>query len=253
MSKPTFSAIPLSIVIPTLNEEAYLPRLLESLVVLSKQYNSSIQVVVVDGNSQDKTVDVAASFYDRLPGLEIHRSKRGISIQRNAGVKRAKFENIVFCDADMEFTRGVSKKMGLALRGKNNFIAMPLIYPYDGKPIDFVLGTISYVYFFMVQRFNPVVSGMCIFTTKSVHNKIGGFDEQLKYAEDIDYGLRAVKSGASHYVFLGIRVRTSARRLDRKGRIKTGLTWLRWHRKIRKGKDSIHSSSDDYEFGKFTK
>ena len=244
---------PLSVIIPTLNEELYLPRLLESIVGASKNYNASIQVVVVDGDSDDQTVSVAKAFHERLFDLEVCSSRRGISVQRNFGARKAKFETIIFCDADMEFMQDSFAAIDAKLKNKDNFIAMPLIYPYDGKALDFILGTIAYLYFFVVQRFSPVISGMCILTSKTAHNRIGGFDETIKYAEDIDYGLRAVKSGAKHYVFLGVRIRSSARRLDKDGRIKTGLTWLRWHRRARKGKEGLQNSGDDYEFGKFGK
>lgn len=243
---------PLSIIIPTLNEEHYLPRLLTSIVIASKKYEGAVQIVVVDGASTDETVKVAGSFRGELRDLEVHSSERGISTQRNFGASKAKYETIIFLDADMECTENTLVSINAKLRNKSDFIAMPLMYPYDGKPIDFILGAISYFYFFVVQRLSPVISGMCIITTHSVHDRIGGFDERIVRGEDIDYGLRAVKSGAKHYVFLGARVRSSARRLDRDGRMRTALTWLRWHRLARRNRESLYET-DDYEFGKFNK
>lgn len=242
---------PLSIIVPTLNEEAYLSRLLNSIVIASKGHELPVQVIVVDGRSTDGTIQLAKGHQKSIDGLEVYSSRSGISAQRNFGASKAKFETIIFCDADMEFTQHSFRAIDSALRNKTDFIAMPLIYPYDGKAIDFILGAISYMYFFVVQRFSPVVSGMCIITTKSVHDKINGFDENISHAEDIDYGLRAVKSGARHHIFLRMRVKTSARRLDKDGRITTGLTWLKWHRKARKNREELHTLSDKYEFGKF--
>lgn len=217
------SVKPLSIIIPTFNEELYLPRLLQSIARASENYDALVQVIVVDGKSTDKTIEVAKDFQNLLPGLEIHSAGRGIAAQRNFGAGKAKYETIILCDGDMEFTKNSLGVINEKLKNRTNFIAMPLIYPYDGRPIDFVLGAMSYAYFYVVQRFSPVISGMCIITTKSVHAKIDGFDERIKYGEDIDYGLRAVKAGARHYLLLGVRVKTSARRLDKDGRMKTGL------------------------------
>ncbi len=244
---------PLSIIIPTLNEKSYLPRLLESIVVESKNYTSPIQVVIVDGKSKDDTVEVARSFGEVLPNIEIYSHQRGISKQRNFGASKAKYETIIFCDADMIFTKNSLKAISTKIHNGANFIAMPLIYPYDGKLIDFILGTVSYAYFFAVQRLSPVISGMCIITTKSVHEKINGFDEDITHAEDIDYGIRAVKTGAKHRVFLNVHIKTSARRLDKDGRVKTGLTWLQWHQKARKDRSQLYMPNHDYEFGKFNK
>ena len=54
MGKPFFS-----IVIPALNEEKFLPKLLESL---SHQHFCDFEVIVVDGRSKDKTVAVAETY-----------------------------------------------------------------------------------------------------------------------------------------------------------------------------------------------
>ena len=45
-----------SVIIPTLNEEKFLPNLLESLIV---QTDKHFEVIVVDGSSKDKTVAIA--------------------------------------------------------------------------------------------------------------------------------------------------------------------------------------------------
>jgi glycosyltransferase involved in cell wall biosynthesis len=44
----------LSIIIPTLNEEEYLPALLES--IFNQEYNYNFEVIIVDGHSDDKTL-----------------------------------------------------------------------------------------------------------------------------------------------------------------------------------------------------
>jgi cellulose synthase/poly-beta-1,6-N-acetylglucosamine synthase-like glycosyltransferase len=49
----------LSLVIPALNEEKFLPHLLTSL---TKQTKRDFEVAVVDGSSKDRTVDTARSF-----------------------------------------------------------------------------------------------------------------------------------------------------------------------------------------------
>jgi len=83
-----------SIVIPTLDEESFLPTLLTSL---SKQTLTDFEVIVADGNSQDKTKAIACSFADYLPGFKfINISKRRVSIQRNTGVQAAQGKYLLF-------------------------------------------------------------------------------------------------------------------------------------------------------------
>ena len=79
-----------SIVIPSLNEEKYLPKLLEDLAA---QTYSDFEVIVVDGNSKDETVKRSLEFKKSLLSLEVISSKeRNVSHQRNLGAK-IRFQN----------------------------------------------------------------------------------------------------------------------------------------------------------------
>src|SRR3989344_1520147 len=93
MKSPMFSVI-----IPTLNEEKFLPKLLTSLV---DQANRDFEVIVVDGKSRDKTVAVAKTFIKKLPKLKIIISKKAsLPLQRNIGARAAHGEWFIFVDAD---------------------------------------------------------------------------------------------------------------------------------------------------------
>lgn len=82
----------LSIVIPTLNEEKYLPHLLGSL---ENQTFKDFEILAADANSQDATRDIAASH-----DCQIVAGGR-IAQGRNAGTRQARGEYILFLDADV--------------------------------------------------------------------------------------------------------------------------------------------------------
>lgn len=86
-----------SVVIPALNEEKYLPKLLKDLVA---QSFSDFEVIVVDGNSEDKTVAKAQPFTQKLQLNIISTKKRNVSLQRNTGAAHAKSHWVIFMDAD---------------------------------------------------------------------------------------------------------------------------------------------------------
>lgn len=93
---PTLPTI--SIIIPVLNEEKYLPSLLTDL---SRQVYRDFEVVIVDGHSDDDTVAKAEHFAHRLPKLTITNSEiRDVCYQRNLGAKHTVAETILFMDAD---------------------------------------------------------------------------------------------------------------------------------------------------------
>src|SRR3989344_7060609 len=91
-----------SVVIPTLNEEKYLPKLLKCL---REQLDKDFEVIVVDGSSDDKTVE-------RAEGVKIIASKkRNVSYQRNLGAKAARGKWLVFLDADVSIPANYLSEM----------------------------------------------------------------------------------------------------------------------------------------------
>jgi glycosyltransferase involved in cell wall biosynthesis len=90
----------LSIIVPALNEEKYLPKLLNS--ILQQDFKGKTEVIIVDGNSEDRTIEVTERFKKKIPNFSIlSLSKRGIGYQRNMGAKKAKYKYLLFIDADI--------------------------------------------------------------------------------------------------------------------------------------------------------
>ena len=85
----------LSIIIPTYNEEEYLPVLLESI---KKQSFKDYEIIVADANSTDRTREIAESYGCIVVdgGLP--------AAGRNNGAKVATGEYLLFLDSDLELT-----------------------------------------------------------------------------------------------------------------------------------------------------
>ncbi|RTR39555.1 glycosyltransferase family 2 protein [Shewanella canadensis] len=87
---------PISIIIITLNEEKRIGSLLESL---SLQTYQNFEVIVIDSNSQDSTVQLALSYSEILPSLTVERiATKGVGLGRNTGAKLATHEQLLFLD-----------------------------------------------------------------------------------------------------------------------------------------------------------
>jgi glycosyltransferase involved in cell wall biosynthesis len=84
-----------SVIIPALNEEEYLPRTLARLIELRDTEYPHIEIVVAVGPSTDKTEDIARTLGDVVVNVGI-----GPSTARNAAAKRASGSVLVFLDAD---------------------------------------------------------------------------------------------------------------------------------------------------------
>ncbi|RLI42950.1 hypothetical protein DRO69_09775, partial [Candidatus Bathyarchaeota archaeon] len=89
----TMTTSKVSVVIPTFREEKYIAATLSRLV----KVKPSIEIVVVDGGSEDGTVKVAKRFTDKTYQIK----ERGISKARNYGARQASGDIVVFLDADV--------------------------------------------------------------------------------------------------------------------------------------------------------
>ena len=84
----------ISIIIPTLNEEKYLPKLLDCI---RKQSYKDYEIIVADSNSKDKTRQIAKKYGCRIV-------KGGMPAKgRNNGAKAAKSEILLFVDGVIHF------------------------------------------------------------------------------------------------------------------------------------------------------
>jgi len=217
----------LSIIIPTKNEEKYLPKLLRSI---RKQTFKDYEVIVADNCSRDKTKEIAKKY-----GCKI--VKGGLPGRaRNLGAKAAQGDILLFLDADTELkTKGFLGKAIKEFKNRKLDIAAPLMY-LKGKKLD-------KLYFdfwnrlteFFQYSLTPFAGGWCIFVKKDLHNKINGFDERITLGEDSDYAQRAVRYKlfrVKFKVLKSVKIQVSSRRLEKEGHLKvaaqsigTGLHW----------------------------
>lgn len=175
--KPFFS-----IIIPTLNEAKYLPKLLRDL---TKQSYRDFEVILVDGGSRDKTLELAKTFTTQLPKLTLLTSPRAhVCTQRNLGAKHARADILIFSDADNSlppyFLQGVKyqwEKEGVDLLSPH-FI--PDIKSAANQNIAHALN----LFFELTMSVKPkYLLESLIVVSKSPFDKVSGFDETVNYAE----------------------------------------------------------------------
>ncbi len=237
----------LSIIIPTLNEENYLPKLLQSIT--EQDYQGKLEVIVVDGESKDNTLKAANKFKDRIKELSVVSTSKGISHQRNTGADKAKYKYLMFLDADTFLPNHFLLKITAKINTSENFVITPLILIAEGNVLDFLLVLTAYAFILLISFIKPANCGMCLITTKETHKKIGGFDEKVAYAEDVEYGFRAQKAGAKYHLFYNPYLLTTPRRVKQNGRVRLTIIWLMWYLEtIFKG-GVINQSKYKYTFG----
>jgi len=179
---------PLSIVITVKNEEEHIGQLLDSLLVQEGPF----EVVIVDSESTDRTVDIIRGYMDKLDlRLIIKRSSRGGG--RNIGVANSRYDYVVFTDGDIIPSKTWLREMRRSIDEGNDVVAGKTIQVGNEKFA--VLERVELIY-----RGLDVTFPSCnLAYRKELFLRLGGFDERFITAEDIDLNMRAISAGAKFY------------------------------------------------------
>lgn len=209
----------ISIIIPCLNEEHYIGTL---LACLARQTFQNFEVIIIDGYSSDGTkeaVDRATSSLTPLAGkVSFVRADKGVSHQRNVGVLNARQERLLFLDADVQIPDSFLEAMLEEIHTQDLELATAIFEPISDRVDDKIFYYIGNMYIQLQQFLRPVAMGFCIFSTKRMHEALGGFDEDLRLGEDFDYVHRAAKQDVRLKVLTREHVYVSIRRLRKEGR-----------------------------------
>ncbi|BAU14803.1 hypothetical protein LEP3755_53560 [Leptolyngbya sp. NIES-3755] len=216
-----------SIVIPTLNEASSLGRTLRQLAVLEP---SAIEVLVVDGGSEDETVSIAQA----AGATVIQCDRRGRSVQMNCGAKSAIGDVVCFLHADTSVPDDLvavieqtlidsaivcggfvslmagaqNTRWGISLHNYLKTYYAPLLF----RPHLFLRGL------------RLLFGDQVIFCRRSEFWECGGFDERLPIMEDGDLCLRLVQKGRIRQV--NRVVQSSDRRVAKWGAWKATAIYL---------------------------
>jgi glycosyltransferase involved in cell wall biosynthesis len=99
----------ISVVIPAYNEEKYIGKCLQSVL---DQEEKPDEIIVVDNNCTDKTVEIAQKFGARI----VKERKQGMIFARNAGFNAAQYEIIARTDADATLPKDWVSKIKKAFK-----------------------------------------------------------------------------------------------------------------------------------------
>ncbi len=198
----------LSIIIPTYNEEEYLPVLLESI---KKQSFDDYEIIVADANSTDKTREIAKSYGCIV--VDGGLPAKG----RNNGAKIAKGEYLLFLDSDLMLTDEYLRNVIYEFQMERLGIAITQMLPMSNKVEVKLFHDFANYFMISVEKIKPHGAGCYgIIARKELHDACGGFDEELNFGEDTDYIERLAKK-ERFKVLRNAKIGVSTRRLEEEG------------------------------------
>jgi glycosyltransferase involved in cell wall biosynthesis len=215
IAKPNMPVKSLSIIIPTLNEEKQISLLLDSL---KKQNFKNYEIIIADAGSKDKTIEITKKYKCKI-------TKGGLpSRGRNEGAKIAQSDILLFLDADVSlperFLENSLKEFSVRKLGIAGFFLVP------------DKGLISKILFFLFYNFPILIlekilphAAMGIMVKREIFKEVGGFDENIKLAED-HYFAREAQKISKFRIVKSTKIYISTRRFKKDGWLRTGVRYF---------------------------
>lgn len=200
-----------SMIVPMYNAENYIKKTIASL---QNQTYSSIEIILVDDGSTDHTLDICKEAAHDDPRIKIiAKENGGPSSARNAGIKEAQGEFIVFCDADdnlhLDFCENAfelleKEKYDLIVFGITNI----LISNNKESRQDVFLPSCSSIShedslpIFLDLMIKGIAQGPCakIYKSEIIKGNTLTFDDQIFFGEDTLFNLQYMKNTNTMYV-----------------------------------------------------
>jgi glycosyltransferase involved in cell wall biosynthesis len=198
----------ISVIIPTMNEEEHIGYCLGSLRAQNMD-EGSYEIIVVDGNSSDKTRDLAARYADKV----VTQHRKGIGGARKDGVEAAEGDLLVFTDADTLHRADwlAIIEENLSKNGYDVCTGPILFYEKTLRSELLALWRKQYNIFHLFNFYWLIGSNMAM--TREVYEKIDGHRD-ISILEDYDISVRMFKEGDIRCIYDPRQeVYTSARRL----------------------------------------
>ena len=170
-----------SVIIPVYNGEQYLRSAVQSVLDLGYP---AMELIVVDDGSTDTTAEIITSLGDRVRC--VRQPNGGPAAARNRGLQFARGQVVSFLDTDDLWTP--------------NIITRALTILLSHPEVDIVQGRIQEIkpsisdatkaYEYLSKPYPYIAVGSAVYR-RIAFEKIGGFDETLRFCEDYDWFLRA--------------------------------------------------------------
>jgi len=217
----------LSIIVPTLNEEKVIAKTLSSIKTLR---TVSYEIIVSDGASSDRTVELASQFADRVVTHD-GQTRQNIAQGRNAGASAATGEYLVFMDADVlipkidDFFKQALEKFEADPRICGLTVFLKVLPEHITLSDRLFFGLVNRVYQFSNNVLHlGMASGEFQMVRSEVFRKVGGFNNELVVGEDNDLFARLSRVGHT-WVETGLFVMHTSRRAHNVGWTKLLSLW----------------------------
>ncbi|ELY77342.1 glycosyltransferase family 2 protein [Natrinema gari] len=204
-----------SVIIPTYNRAATLPRAIDSAL---EQTVDDLEVVVVDDGSTDDTEAVLAAYEDPRVRPVVHATNQGANVARNTGLEYARGEYVAFLDSDDEWLpEKLERQLAVLEERSSDWVGAYCDSAYDlsgasgrlrsaaaavlarGADEPTREGNEDLIGEILADNVQPG-AGSTLLVRTAVARAAGGFDPDLDRFQDPEFCLRVLEHGKLAYV-----------------------------------------------------
>ncbi len=194
----------ISIVIPALNEESALPATLESVAA----QNGPLEAIVVDGGSDDATVQIVRSFAATGHRVRCVEAPRGRARQMNFGAVVAGGDWLIFLHADTRLPPGAVDRVA-GLPTKVHAGCFHQLFDTSSR----FLRALSFMHNQRFRLTRVIYGDQALFIRRKLFDEIGGFPDRAM--EDVAFSLELRRR--TRPIMLPDTVLTGARKFEQMG------------------------------------
>jgi glycosyltransferase involved in cell wall biosynthesis len=204
----------ISVVVPAYNEEASIAACLRSLA--DQEVDAPYEVILVDNNSTDNTVEVARAASGQLNLRIVHEQRQGRGAARCGGFAAAEGDIVFSADADAVYPPHWLRAFRAALAdgtvvGVSGPCRIADLAPW--KNLVFNLAQPCVMWFYRLTQGHHCLSGFSLAIRREAYVAAGGFDPALNAQEDADLSRRVARLGRIRFIWVPITF--SGRRFKR--------------------------------------
>jgi len=198
-----------SVIIPAHNEEAFIGKCLQSIKSAADQVPGEVEIIVALNRCTDQTADIARSHQ----ALIVKENSKNLARIRNAAASVATGNIIVTLDADSRMSSNMFVEITRYL-STGKFIGGGVMIRPERLSVGIFMSLLTVVPFLLIHR----VSAGLFWCNRSDFEAIGGFNEALVSAEDVDFAIRLKsygrKKGKRFKTLICAHIVTSCRKFD---------------------------------------
>ena len=186
-----------SIIVPLYNKESFVRDALNSIL---KQTYTDYEVIIVNDASTDDSAIVAETFLSEKIRIIQHDKNKGLAAARNTGIQNATSNFITYLDADdvwkptfLEHIFSLTQEFSEAKIFATNYEEIwgtTLKIPVNGSE-NLDSNFKGYIDFFALNLKQGIYCHGSVCFHKSVFEKIGLYNEEIQFSEDLDFNIRA--------------------------------------------------------------